>query len=46
MGRVSIGVSITHAKSNNPGQRNLSLNNLDQALIHILDEKITLVEKN
>ena len=25
------------------GKRNLSLDNLDQALIHILDEKISLV---
>ena len=28
------------------GKRNLSGDNLEQAFIHMLDEKITLVEKN
>ena len=27
------------------GKRNLSNQNLEQAIIHILDEKVTLVEK-
>ncbi len=46
MGRGVHRGFITHEELNKSlGKRNLSLNNLDQALIHILDEKITLVEK-
>ncbi len=46
MGRGVHRGFITHEELNKSlGKRNLSLDNLDQALIHILDEKITLVEK-
>ncbi len=46
MGRGVHRGFITHEELNKSlGKRNLSLNNLDQALIHILDDKITLVEK-
>ena len=46
MGRGVHRGFITHEELNKSlGKRNLSLDNLDQALIHILDDKITLVEK-
>ncbi len=46
MGRGVHRGFITYEELNKSlGKRNLSCNNLDQALIHILDEKISLVEK-
>ena len=46
MGRGVHRGFITHEELNKSlGKRNLSLDNLGQALIHILDDKITLVEK-
>ena len=46
MGRGVHRGFITHEELNKSlGKRNLSGENLDQAFIHILDEKITLVEK-
>ena len=46
MGRGVHRGFITHEELfKSLGKRNLSLDNLDQALIHILDEKISLVEK-
>ena len=46
MGRGTHRGFITYEElSKSLGKRNLSGDNLDQAFIHILDEKITLVEK-
>ena len=46
MGRGTHRGFITYEElSKSLGKRNLSGGNLDQAFIHILDEKITLVEK-
>jgi RNA polymerase primary sigma factor len=46
MGRGVHGGFITHEELNKSlGKRNLSNENLEQAFIHILDEKIILVEK-
>ncbi len=46
MGRGVHRGFITHEELNKSlGKRNLSDENLAQAFIHILDEKITLVEK-
>ena len=46
MGRGTHRGFITHEELNKSlGKRNLSDENLAQAFIHILDEKITLVEK-
>ncbi len=46
MGRGVHRGFITYEELNKSlGKRNLSSNNLEQAFIHILDEKITLVEK-
>ena len=46
MGRGVHRGFITHEELfKSLGKRNLSLDNLDQALIHILDERISLVEK-
>ena len=46
MGRGIHRGFITHEELNKSlGKRNLSQQNLDQAFIHILDEKIALVEK-
>ena len=46
MGRGTHRGFITHEELNKSlGKRNLSQDNLAQAFIHILDEKITLVEK-
>ena len=46
MGRGTHRGFITHEElSKSLGKRNLSDQNLAQAFIHILDEKITLVEK-
>ena len=46
MGRGTHRGIITHEELNKSlGKRNLSDQNLAQALIHILDEGITLVEK-
>ena len=46
MGRGVHRGFITYEELNKSlGKRNLSLDNLDQAFIHILDEKISLVEK-
>ena len=46
MGRGNHRGFITHEELNKSlGKRNLSQENLDQAFIHILDEKIILVEK-
>ena len=46
MGRGTHRGFITHEELNKSlGKRNLSGENLAQAFIHILDEKITLVEK-
>ena len=46
MGRGTHRGFITHEELNKSlGKRNLSGQNLEQAFIHILDEKITLVEK-
>ena len=46
MGRGIHRGFITHEELNKSlGKRNLSQENLDQAFIHILDEKIILVEK-
>ncbi len=46
MGRGTHRGFITYEELNKSlGKRNLSLTNLEQALIHILDEKISLVEK-
>ena len=46
MGRGTHRGFITHEElSKSLGKRNLSDENLAQAFIHILDEKITLVEK-
>ena len=47
MGRgVHRGFITYEELSKSLGKRNLSDQNLSQAFIHILDEKITLVEKN
>ena len=47
MGRGTHRGFITHEELNKSlGKRNLSDQNLAQELIHILDERITLVEKN
>ena len=47
MGRGIHRGFITHEELNKSlGKRNLSKDNLAQAFIHILDEKISLVEKN
>jgi len=46
MGRGVHRGFITHEELNKSlGKRNLSQENLSQAFIHILDDKITLVEK-
>ena len=46
MGRGTHRGFITHDELNKSlGKRNLSNENLEQAFIHILDEKIVLVEK-
>ena len=46
MGRGTHRGFITYEELNKSlGKRNLSSENLDQAFIHILDEKVTLVEK-
>ena len=46
MGRGIHRGFITHEELNKSlGKRNLSSENLSQALIHILDENISLVEK-
>ena len=46
MGRGTHRGFITHEELNKSlGKRNLSDENLAQALIHILDEKVILVEK-
>ena len=46
MGRGVHRGFITHDElSKSLGKRNLSINNLSQAFLHILDEKISLVEK-
>ena len=46
MGRGAHRRFITHEELNKSlGKRNLSDKNLEQAFIHIFDEKITLVEK-
>ena len=46
MGRGVHRGFITHEELNKSlGKRNLSNDNLEQALIHVLDEKIILVEK-
>ena len=46
MGRGIHRGFITHEELNKSlGKRNLSKDNLAQAFIHILDEKISLVEK-
>ena len=46
MGRGIHRGFITHEElSKSLGKRNLSGNNLEQAFIHIFDEKIALVEK-
>ena len=46
MGRGTHRGFITFEELNKSlGKRNLSNENLDQAFIHILDEKISLVEK-
>ena len=46
MGRGVHRGFITHEELNKSlGKRNLSDGNISQALIHILDSKITLVEK-
>ena len=46
MGRGVHRGFITHEELNKSlGKRNLSNENLEQAFIHILDEKIILVEK-
>jgi len=46
MGRGVHRGFITHEElSKSLGKRNLSSQNLSQAFLHILDEKITLVEK-
>ena len=46
MGRGVHRGFITHDElSKSLGKRNLSSNNLSQAFLHILDEKISLVEK-
>ena len=46
MGRGTHRGFITYEELNKSlGKRNLSSENLDQAFIHILNEKITLVEK-
>ena len=46
MGRGTHRGFITHEELNKSlGKRNLSLQNLEQAFIHILNEKISLVEK-
>tara|TARA_B100000029_G_scaffold185280_1_gene182734 strand:+ start:326 stop:529 length:204 start_codon:yes stop_codon:yes gene_type:complete len=46
MGRGIHRGFITHEELNKSlGKRNLSGQNLEQAFIHILDQKITLVEK-
>ena len=47
MGRGVHRGFITHEElSKSLGKRNLSSQNLSQAFLHILDEKISLVEKN
>ena len=47
MGRGVHRGFITYEELNKSlGKRNLSNENLEQAFIHILDEKIILVEKN
>ena len=47
MGRGTHRGFITYEElSKSLGKRNLSNENLAQAFIHILDEKVTLVEKN
>ena len=47
MGRGTHRGFITHEElSKSLGKRNLSDENLAQAFIHILDESVTLVEKN
>ena len=47
MGRgVHRGFITYEELSKSLGKRNLSSQNLSQAFLHILDEKITLVEKN
>ena len=47
MGRGVHRGFITHEElSKSLGKRNLSGENLSQAFLHILDEKISLVEKN
>ena len=47
MGRGTHRGFITYEElSKSLGKRNLSDENLNQAFIHILDEKITLVEKS
>ena len=47
MGRGTHRGFITYEElSKSLGKRNLSDENLAQAFIHILDEKVTLVEKN
>ena len=46
MGRGIHRGFITHEELNKSlGKRNLSIENLAQAFIHILDDKVTLVEK-
>ena len=46
MGRGIHRGFITHEELNKSlGKRNLSNQNLEQAFVHILNEKITLVEK-
>ena len=46
MGRGTHRGFITHEELNKSlGKRNLSSNNLEQAFLHILDDKISLVEK-
>ena len=46
MGRGTHRGFITYEElSKSLGKRNLSGGNLDQAFIHILDEKVTVVEK-
>ncbi len=47
MGRGTHRGFITHEELNKSlGKRNLSIENLAQAFIHILDESVSLVEKN
>ena len=46
MGRGTHRGFITHDELNKSlGKRNLSVENLEQALLHILSEKVLLVEK-